>query len=496
LAGEKYVGERKNGLLNGQGTYTWANGNKYIGEWKDDKMNGQGSFTWKSGTKYVGEWKDDLRNGKGTLTFADGRRVKKGIFKDNKFMYAQKMYAQKIKKTEKKYAKVSKPTISSAELDAANKRASELERKLAALQSKQKQEQQRISTDNQIPIISAFTKQNGSNATISGRVTDNTEVSEVLLDGEQLSLTNNGTFKTELYIPRNGLNIEIVVYDKKGNKASKLIKIERDNIQQASGPIFDTLNPSGKRVKSNPNALALIIGVADYSKTNANALYADKDAQQFYDYATMKLGIPSSNIKELVNAKADRVEITLAVKDWIARSTKSGKTDIYVFFAGHGLSTADGKDMFLLPYDGLPRLLQDSAIKRDQLFADIQKANPKSVTVFLDTCYSGTTRGTDMLIASRPIAIRALKQSIPNNFTVFSAAAGDQTSKPLEEAKHGMFSYFLMKGMEGDADINADNKITAQELHAYVKENVTQQSSGSQTPELQGDKDRVLVQFN
>ena len=36
----------------------------------------------------------------------------------------------------------------------------------------------------------------------------------------------------------------------------------------------------------------------------------------------------------------------------------------------------------------------------------------------------------------------------------------------------------------------------AQELHNYVKENVTQQSSGSQTPELQGDKDRVLVQFN
>ena len=63
--------------------------------------------------------------------------------------------------------------------------------------------------------------------------------------------------------------------------------------------------------------------------------------------------------------------------------------------------------MFLLPYDGLPRLLQESALKRDQLFANIQNANPRSVTVFLDTCYSGTTRGTDMLIASRPIAIRA-----------------------------------------------------------------------------------------
>ena len=101
-----------------------------------------------------------------------------------------------------------------------------------------------------------------------------------------------------------------------------------------------------------------------------------------------------------------------------------------------------------------------------------------------------------MLVASRPIAIRAKESAIPEGFTVMTAAAGDQTAKPLEEAKHGMFSYFLMKGMEGDADANNDNKITAQELHNYIKENVTQQSSGSQTPELQGDKDRVLVQFN
>ena len=152
--------------------------------------------------------------------------------------------------------------------------------------------------------------------------------------------------------------------------------------------------------------------------------------------------------------------------------------------------------MYLLPYDGRPRLLENTAVLRDKLFADLSDINPRSVTVFLDTCYSGTTRGTDMLVASRPIMIKAKEQSIPSNFTVFSAAAGDQTSKPLEEAKHGMFSYFLMKGMEGDADTNSDNKITAQELHNYVKENVTQQSSGSQTPELQGDKDRVLVQFN
>ena len=151
--------------------------------------------------------------------------------------------------------------------------------------------------------------------------------------------------------------------------------------------------------------------------------------------------------------------------------------------------------MFLLPHDGEPRLLEDTAISRERLFSDIAAANPRSVAVFLDTCYSGTTRGTDMLVASRPIAIRAKQQNIPDGFTVFTAAGGDQTAKPLEEAKHGMFSYFLMKGMEGDADSNKDNQITAAELHAYVQQNVIQQSSGSQTPQLQGDADRVLVTF-
>ena len=146
-----------------------------------------------------------------------------------------------------------------------------------------------------------------------------------------------------------------------------------------------------------------------------------------------------------------------------------------------------------LHYDGSHRLLADYDISRERLLTDLASANPRSVTVCLYTCYSGTTRGTDMLIASRPIASKALKQSVHDNFTVFTAAAGDQTAKPQEEAKHGMFSYFLMKGMEGKADKKQDNKITAGELHSYVQSNGGQQYAGAQTPELQGDAERVLV---
>ncbi len=372
----------------------------------------------------------------------------------------------------------------------------ELEQKLAILSKKNNVNVDKLVEDNKAPVISAQSKQDGFYATIFGTIIDDVKLAEVLIDNKLITLKTDGSFNTKLYVPRNGLQVKILAFDMKGNKSTKTLKVERGAIEEASGPIFASLDPSAKKVKSNPNALALIVGVADYERTNADAIYADKDAQQFYDYATLKLGIPSSNIKELVNDKADLGEILINVKDWLRRSAKPTKSDIYIYFAGHGLASDDGSKMYLLPYDGRPRLLENTAVLRDKLFSDLSDINPRSVTVFLDTCYSGTTRGTDMLIASRPIAIRAIEQSIPDNFTVFSAAAGDQTSKPLEEAKHGMFSYFLMKGMEGNADTNNDNKITARELHAYVEQNVVQQSSGSQTPELQGDKDRVLVQFN
>ena len=93
----------------------------------------------------------------------------------------------------------------------------------------------------------------------------------------------------------------------------------------------------------------------------------------------------------------------------LSRAVKQNQSDVYIFFAGHGLASDDSEQMYLLPNDDAPELLGKTAILREELSDDIASANPSSVTVFLDTYYSGTTRGTDMLIASRPIAIQALK---------------------------------------------------------------------------------------
>jgi hypothetical protein len=53
-----YVGEMKNGLPHGQGTWTYTNGDKYVGEWKNGFANGHGTLTRPDGTTIVGEWKN------------------------------------------------------------------------------------------------------------------------------------------------------------------------------------------------------------------------------------------------------------------------------------------------------------------------------------------------------------------------------------------------------------------------------------------------------
>ncbi len=64
------------------------------------------------------------------------------------------------------------------------------------------------------------------------------------------------------------------------------------------------------------------------------------------------------------------------------------------------------------------------------------------------------------------------------------------------DLKHGIFSYYLMKGMEGDADANKDGKITLGEMQGYLVENVGRQAgmmNRKQEPQLIGDPNRVLV---
>jgi len=305
---------------------------------------------------------------------------------------------------------------------------------------------------------------------------------------------NNGVFSEQGYIPPDGLTLRMDCETSQGKSAFLERRLVRENIVSDKPVILATLNPKLQIGKVNENAIALVIGVEKYKKTPSKAEFADKDAKTFADFAHYALGVPRNNIKVLVNDKADKGEIIFQAKFWLGQSINP-KSDVYIFFAGHGLASADGKQSFLIPVDGRPGVLADTAIDKDKLFEEIAQMGAASYTVFLDTCYSGVARDEQQLSSARPIGIKALTKPYPANFSVFSAAGSMEIARPLKEAKHGLFSYFLMLGLQGNADLDSNGIITAAELHEYIKGSVTKSSAFEQTPELQGDSARVLVRF-
>ena len=357
------------------------------------------------------------------------------------------------------------------------------------------------SLDNDPPIIDIKDTiiVQSSNFEISGKVSDEgSSTIYVKVAGQDIPV-NNGKFKIKKYSPSN-TEIKITAIDEWGNEATKLVKIKvkkEENIVKKLEP----LNPLAIKSNINDNKLALIIGIETYSDL-VKASYANNDAQYFKDYAKNTLGIKNENIQLLLDENATFIKINKVLKKWLKSKVIPNKTELIIFYAGHGLATQDGdkQDLYLLPQNADTDMLSISSISRNNLFKEISNLDPKSVTIFFDACYSGTSRDNKSLIASaRPVKIlKDVENDIPENFTIFSASQLNQMSSGLKNGEHGIFSYYLMKGLEGLADQNKDKKITNGELQAYMKSNVSQKAAEwgrEQNPSLVGDPDKILMSY-
>ena len=373
-----------------------------------------------------------------------------------------------------------------------------LSTRLDTIEKELNKKQKKIAADATPPrIIINETFLSGEQFTIVGYVSDNVEVAELSVDGDLTSLNLDGSFSWQRYVPLGKIQVDVVAIDLAGNKRVEQVVFERKKKNYNTEPELRPLNPlASKRGIFNSNSVALIFGVERYAHLQAQARHAENDAKLFYDFAITKLGVPPEKVKLLLDSNSKRLDIKRAVKNWLLQSSIKNETAVFVFFAGHGLSSQQGDDLFLIPFDGETSLLQDSAISVRDLYSEIQKASPKSVVVFLDTCFSGASRGGQSLIPrARPVMLKPKKQSLPANFSVISATGPNQISRSLKSEPHGLFSYFLMRGLEGEADANKDNKITVMEAHKYVKKHVSRYSGFKQVPELSGDPSSTIALF-
>jgi osmotically-inducible protein OsmY len=357
----------------------------------------------------------------------------------------------------------------------------------------EKRQQRQAKTSPRINLkISATPPSMDGEYTIS--IETNTDTASLKINGEELGGTADGRYKVNR-VARAGQDtkLDIIAKDVYGNTDSKTIIVSRTITD--SKVSYAPLNPAQVERQTELDAVAIIIGIANY-KTLPKADFANDDARVFYDYAIRALGVKPENIKLLVDADAEEVEIIKAFKTWLPSRVKS-TTDVYVFYSGHGLPTQDGQGLYLLPPRADPDFISRTAIQFQEINSDLQAAKPKSVTIFMDACYSGQARSGETLVANaRPVTLKAERKLFPDNFTVITASQADQISSSSPDLKHGIFSYYLMKGMEGEADTNKDGKITLGEMQAYLVENVGRQAgmmSRKQEPQLIGDAGRVLV---
>nr|WP_173978141.1 ankyrin repeat domain-containing protein [Magnetospirillum sp. UT-4] len=329
---------------------------------------------------------------------------------------------------------------------------------------------------------------------VSGKIAGSGRIVSLSVDGSDAPVAPDGIFSFRRQVMIGDSELRLAAIDEWGRKAEATVKVTRTAAVSKSDTAYEPLHPDKVRGKPHPDALALIIGIERYESAPP-AEYGANDARMFYDYAVNALGIPPQRITPLIDDKARRIDIDKALLTWLKPQVVKGKTDVFIFFSGHGLASDDGRDLYLLPSDGDGALLSRSAVRRKEIIDIIVEAGARSATLFLDTCYSGGTRGKETLVASaRPVVLVGKDEGVPPNVSILAAAANDQLSSSLPAVRHGLFSYFLMKGLEGAA---AEGKsITVGGLESFIAGKVSVEAAKqgrAQTPQLVGDGSKVIA---
>ncbi len=236
------------------------------------------------------------------------------------------------------------------------------------------------------------------------------------------------------------------------------------------------------------------IGISQYPNLDRQKQlkFAAKDAEAIHKllktqgkklYSRIKAKLLSDNS----STQPTRRNIKQALKQ--LGKAKAKDTSI-IFLSGHGMNI--GKDYYLIPRDAKPR---GSQIDKNSLISwqIIQNALTSGLgrkILLIDTCHAGN--------AFNP---RLLKDSADQNITVLSATDADNISIEMKGLGHGVFTYSLLKGLRGKADIFDEDhgKIMFKELDAYISNYVAQLTKNRQRTISQtgsgGFKDFIFMQL-
>jgi tetratricopeptide (TPR) repeat protein len=258
-----------------------------------------------------------------------------------------------------------------------------------------------------------------------------------------------------------------------------------------------------KARQENTSAIAVVIGNRDYKNRDIPPVdYAIRDASLMKEALTTSLGYREGNIIYETNATKGTLESIFGTagnpRGRLSDLVAPQKSDIFVYYSGHGAPNLENRRGYLLPADGDPNVIDISGYPLDVLYRNLASLKARSVTVVTDACFSGAP----LFKKASPVGIVVENPLIAmKNAYIINSSSGTELSSWYPEKGHGLFTYYFLLGLTGPADKNGDGKITLGEMHDYLDDQVPYMSrklhSGrKQTPTFTvQDSSKVLVTY-
>lgn len=237
---------------------------------------------------------------------------------------------------------------------------------------------------------------------------------------------------------------------------------------------------------SRPDTYVVVIANEDY-KYFSDVEYARRDGEMFAEYCRKTLGVPADNIRIRYDATLSEIREPLR---FLAEKTRMnpGELDVILYYAGHGVPNVAKGTAHILPTDASGTDFE-SCVALEQLYSSLNDMPAKSVTLFLDACFSGATRGNEMLFKERFVEYEVEDVVSQGNLVVFAATAGNQTAMGYDEKQHGFFTYYLLKNLKdskGDISLGELSERLRKEVDnkAFDKKNKHQTPTVNASPSL------------
>ncbi|MHB1312433.1 MAG: caspase family protein [Gemmatimonadaceae bacterium] len=271
----------------------------------------------------------------------------------------------------------------------------------------------------------------------------------------------------------------------------------------APPPLVVDVDSGIARAPARPAAVAVVLGVERYERA-PGAVFARHDAAVFREYARNVFGIGDDASRLLFRTDdevtAGELHRIFDTGGWLSRRV-TPETDVIVYWAGHGQTDVRTKQTYLLPNDADPNYPAQTGLALAELYDRLTALKARSVVVFIDACFSGMTREAGALLADARGAVVSLENPVLHSATmaVFSAATGEQVASAWPERQHGIFTYWLLKGLRGGADADGDGRLNVGELERFVHAGVARTAASrdrEQTSQvIARDKSLTLVRL-